>query len=366
MVNTTSQCCRKCRERDRMLSWLPASFIPMKDRKCHLFFLLFAAGCFVATETNAQWITPGAKPDAVVAADGSGTHKTIQQAVDAAPAKGGSRFFIQVRPGSYREKLVIKKNKGPITLFGEDTKSTILTYDDFASKRDEHGEEIGSMNSYTAQIEADGFAAENITFANPHWPRSVFGHQAIALSLVADRTNLRKCRLIGYQDTLYVSGGRQYFEECYIEGIGDYIFGDAIAFFERCELHCTEKCMFITAASTPPEQPIGFVFSNCRITAATLEKGVIYLGRTWGPYASVTFLNTEMPEAIVPGGWDNWFSAENEKTARFAEYRSKGPGAAVKQRVGWSRQLTDEEAAAFTKEKVLALKPSGGLETAAP
>src|SRR5204862_55403 len=142
---------------------------------------------------------------------------------------------------------------------------------------------------------------------NPHWPRSVVGHQAVALSLIANRTILRKCRLIGYQDTLYLSSGRQYFEDCYIEGIGDYIFGDAAAFFERCELHCIEKCMFITAASTPQEQPVGFVFSNCKITAATLEKGIIYLGRTWGPYASVTFLHTEMPEAIIPGGWDNWF-----------------------------------------------------------
>src|SRR5204863_7937185 len=105
-----------------MFSLPPASFIPVKDRECHLLCVLFVAGCWVAAETNAQWITPGAKPDAVVAADGSGTHKTVQQAVDAAPAKGGSRFFIQVKPGSYREKLVIQKNKGPITLFGEEAK----------------------------------------------------------------------------------------------------------------------------------------------------------------------------------------------------------------------------------------------------
>lgn len=315
-------------------------------------------GCVAATGTNAQWIPPGARPNAVVAADGSGTHKSIQQAVDAAPAKGGPRFFIQVKPGSYSEKLLIDENKGPITLFGEAAKTTILTYDDFAGKRDEHGQELGGANSYSAKIATDSFAAENITFANSHWRGGGNSNQAIALSLVTDRASFRKCRMIGKQDTLYASGGRHYFEECYIEGEVDYIFGDATAFFERCELHCIGKCTFITAASTPRERPVGFVFSNCKITATSRERGTTYLGRPWRPHASVTFLNTEMSELIAPAGWDNWANPENEKTARFAEYKSKGAGAAVKERVRWSRQLTDEEAAAFTKEKVLGPQPS--------
>jgi pectinesterase len=305
---------------------------------------------------NAQWITPDTKPDAVVAVDGSGTHKTIQKAVDAAPDKGGSRFFIQIKPGSYYEKLVIPANKGPITLFGEEARITILTYDDFAAKRNPQGQQLGLADSYSARIDADGFAAEKMTFANSHWRSGGSGNQAIALSLNADRASFRNCRFIGKQDTLYLNGGRQYFEDCYIEGEVDYIFGDATAFFERCELHCVGKGTFITAASTPREKPVGFVFSHCRITAKTSEKGKTHLGRTWRPFASVTFLNTEMSETIVPKGWDNWANAENEKTARFAEYKSKGPGAAVKERVPWSRQLTDEEAAAFTREKVLGLE----------
>lgn len=330
------------------------TFVPVKYTKCHRFLsLLVAAGCCAATEANAQWMAPGAKPDAIVAADGSGTHKTVQEAVDAAPDKGSSRFFIQIKPGSYYEKLVIRENKGPITLFGEEAKTTILTYDDFAAKRDDQGRHLGGANSYSTKIAADGFAAENITFANSHWRSGGSGNQAIALSLTADGASFRKCRLIGKQDTLYASGGRQYFEDCYIEGEVDYIFGDATAFFERCELHCVGKCTFITAASTPPEKPVGFVFSNCKITGKTLEKGKTHLGRTWSPHASVTFLNTEMSDVIAPKGWDNWANVENERTARFAEYRSKGPGAAVKERVRWSRQLTDEEAAAFSKEKVL-------------
>ena len=335
----------------------------MKCRTCaQVLFLLVVLGCGATARASDPWITPDGKPDAVVAADGSGTHTTIQQAIDAAPDKGGSRFFIRIKPGSYQEKLIIPARKGPITLFAEEAKNTILTYDDFAAKQDEKGQPLGASNSYSAKIEADGFAAENITFANSHWRSGGSGNQALALSLTGDRAIFRKCRLIGKQDTLYLSGGRHYFEDCYIEGEVDYIFGDATAFFERCELHCAGKCRFITAASTPREKPIGFVFSNCKITAKTPEKGRTHLGRTWGPHASVTFLNTEMSEVISPKGWDNWANIENEKTARFAEYKSKGPGAAVKERVPWSRQLTEQEAAAFSKEKVLGL-PSSEPET---
>ncbi len=47
----------------------------------------------------------------------------------------------------------------------------------------------------------------------------------------------------------------------------------------------------ITAAKTPEDQPARFVFSRCRITAATGD-GKFYLGRPWGPFASVTFLKS--------------------------------------------------------------------------
>jgi pectinesterase len=335
----------------------------VKYTNCHrLLFILVVTGCGAAPRINAQWIAPGVKPDAIVAADGSGTHTTIQRAVNAAPTKGGPRFFIQVKPGSYFEKLLVPDDKGPITLFGEAAKTTILSYDDFAGKRDEHGKELGGANSYSAKIAADDFAAEHITFANSHWRGGGNTNQAIALSLVAHGASFRKCRMIGKQDTLYAGGGRHYFEECFIEGEVDFIFGDATVFFERCELHCIGKSTFITAASTAKERPLGFVFSDCKITAMSREKGTTYLGRPWRPHASVTFLNTEISEVIAPAGWDNWANPENEKTARFTEYKSKGPGAAVKERVRWSRQLSDEEAAAFTKEKVLAL-PLGELET---
>jgi hypothetical protein len=131
----------------------------------------------------------------------------------------------------------------------------------------------------------------------------------------------------------------------------DFIFGAATAFFEKCHVHCL-KNGYITAASTPDDQPFGFVFSNCKITGESAG-GNTYLGRPWRIYASTIFLNTEMSEVVRPAGWDNWKKPEAEKTARYAEFNSTGPGANPAARVSWARQLTGAEAKAITVERVL-------------
>jgi pectinesterase len=60
-----------------------------------------------------------------------------------------------------------------------------------------------------------------------------------------------------------------------------------------------------------------------------------------------------MPVGIRPEGWHNWDRPERERTVRYAEYGSTGPGANSAARVKWARQLTADEAAAITPEKVL-------------
>ena len=132
----------------------------------------------------------------------------------------------------------------------------------------------------------------------------------------------------------------------------DFIFGAATVFFEKCHIHCLRNG-YITAASTPYDQPFGFVFSDCRITGQTPEVRT-YLGRPWRLYASTIFLNTEMSKVVRPEGWNNWKKPEAEKTARYAEFNSRGPGTDPQARVSWARQLTPAEAAAITRQKVLA------------
>jgi pectinesterase len=316
---------------------------------------LFILSCQLIAVRRAESISVGASPsaDAVVAVDGNGTHTTVQQAINAAPAKGNRRFYIQIKPGVYREKIVISKDKAPITLYGDDARTTILTYDDYAGKLGADGKPLRTRGSYSVKLTANDFTAANVTFQNTHAVMSGENDQAIAVAVIGDRVVFRKCRFIGWQDTVYADGGRLYFEDCYIAGQVDYIFGSATVFFHRCELHCVAQGVSITAASTTRDRQFGYVFSHCKITAESPANWKTYLGRPWRPYAAVTFLNTEMADVIASEGWHNWDNPQNEKTARFAEYRSTGTGASLEKRVRWSKQLTDAEAKNYTVENVL-------------
>ena len=159
--------------------------------------------------------------------------------------------------------------------------------------------------------------------------------------------------MTGFQDVLFLSGSgvKHYFKDCYIEGTTDFIFGAATAVFEDCHIH-SKKNSHVTAASTNGIIPFGFVFFNCRLTSdSTVNK--VSLGRPWSPTASVTYLNCWMGKHIIPEGWNNWRNPANEATARYAEYKSTGPGANPAARVKWAKQLTEEEAKRFTLKNIL-------------
>jgi pectinesterase len=174
--------------------------------------------------------------------------------------------------------------------------------------------------------------------------------QALALRVDGDRVQFRNCRFLGWQDTILLNRGRQYFKDCYIEGHVDFIFGGATAFFENCHIHCLRNG-YITAASTPADQAYGFVFRDSRITGEPDVK--TYLGRPWRPYAMTVFINTEMSDVVRPEGWNNWRDPSREQTVRYGEHNSTGPGANLEERVDWAKQISANEAAKFTVEAVL-------------
>jgi pectinesterase len=289
------------------------------------------------------------KADAVVSADGSAQHKTVQEAINASPQTTGPRtpWTILVKPGIYKELLSIQREKRFVRLIGEDAEKTVITYDLSPKVNGADGKPLGTFRTPTVTIDADDFTVENLTLENSAGPVG----QAVAVRVDGDRVIFRGCRLLGFQDTLLVNRGRHYFENCYIVGAVDFIFGGATAFFERCRIHCV-RGGYITAASTPDTQPYGLVFSHCRITGESPEVQT-YLGRPWREFAGTIFLNTEMSEVIRPAGWHNWNKPEREQTARYAEFNSTGPGANPQSRVLWSRQLIGEEARGITAEKVL-------------
>ncbi len=178
----------------------------------------FAALCFLVncSQSSMAQQTPAAPQRVTVAANGSGDFQTVQQAVNAAPTDKAKRFVIALKPGIYREKLVIAREKGPITLQGDDAATTTLTFDDSAGKLDAEGKPLGIGGSYSASIASDDFIAENLTFENTHQIGGGVGNQAIALSFQGDRGVFRKCRFLGKQDTLYLARNRQYFEDCFL------------------------------------------------------------------------------------------------------------------------------------------------------
>ncbi|HYJ46071.1 MAG TPA: pectinesterase family protein [Pyrinomonadaceae bacterium] len=290
-----------------------------------------------------------AQTELFVAPDGSAKYKSVQEAIMAVPAGSPDNpVIIHLKPGVYKELIYIQHEKRFFHLVGENAEKTVLTYDLNANLTGKDGKPIGTFRTPSTQIDADDFTAENITFENAAGPVG----QALAVRVDGDRVVFRNCRFLGWQDTILLNRGRQYFENCYITGHVDFIFGGATAFFERCHIHCL-KDGYITAASTPDNQPYGFVFSHCKITGETAAVKT-YLGRPWRAYSAVTFLDTEMTEVVRPEGWHNWNFPEREKTARYAEYGSRGAGATTRSRVAWSHQLSKAEAKAITMEKVLA------------
>ncbi len=287
--------------------------------------------------------------DFVVAQDGSGDFATIQEAIDAVPHLRKYRTTIIIKNGIYKEKLILPSTKTNVSLIGESVERTVITYDDFASRTNMFGEEIGTSGSSGFYVFGDGFVARNITFSNSAGPVG----QAVAVRVDGDRVVFENCRFLGFQDTLYPhgEGSRQYYRHCYVEGTVDFIFGWSTAVFDSCQIHCKGRG-YITAASTPATSPFGFVFMNCRITGDSVEP-THYLGRPWRPYSNTVFLQCELGSHINPEGWHNWNKPEAEQTAFYAEYENFGPGARPLSRVTWSHQLTDAEAALYTIRNIL-------------
>lgn len=288
--------------------------------------------------------------DMVVAADGSGDYKTLQEAFMGVPDFRKNPTTIFLKPGTYKEKLVLAESKTNVHLIADNADETIVTYDDYASKTNQFGEELGTTGSSSFFIFGDGFQAKNITFENSSGPVG----QAVAVRIDGDKVVFENCRFLGFQDTLYPHGrdSRQYYKNCYIEGTTDFIFGWSTAVFEDCEIYSKDGGHYITAASTEKDADFGFVFINCTLTGDA-PKETVYLGRPWRDYAQTVFINTEMGDHIKKEGWHNWSKPEAENTAFYAEYNSTGKGANTEERVSWSKQLSKEEAEKYTAENVL-------------
>ncbi len=285
--------------------------------------------------------------EVVVAQDGSGQFTNVQAAIMSVPMGYATNpVVIRIKPGIYKEQIYVQREKRFFHLIGAAATNTVLSFDLNANLQGLDGKPIGTFRTPSTYIDAEDFTAENITFENSAGPVG----QALAIRIDADRVVFRNCRFLGWQDTILANRGRHYFENCYIEGHVDFIFGGATCWFERTQIHCL-KDGYITAASTPDTNEFGYVFNDCEITGAAGVK--TYLGRPWRDFAATVFVNTTMGEVVRPEGWHNWGKVERERTTRYGEFGSRGAGGNMEQRVKWAKPLTATEAKALTVERVL-------------
>ncbi|QMW01395.1 pectinesterase family protein [Spirosoma foliorum] len=312
-----------------------------------LFLLIWTTSSFAQTPPPAS---PTVSVTVTVAQDGSGNYKTIQEAVNNFRDHMQVRVTLYIKNGVYAEKLVIPSWKPNIHVIGESKEGVIITGNDYSGKdypggKDWTGKDkYSTYTSYVVLVDAPDIILENLTIRNTAGRVG----QAVALHVEGDRFVCKNCVLLGNQDTLYAAaeGSRQYYENCYIEGTTDFIFGKSIAVFQSCTIKNLSDS-FITAAATPEYQRYGFVFFDCKLIADPAAQKV-YLGRPWRLYAKTIFIRIDMGDHILPVGWDNWGNADNEKTVLYAEYGSTGPGGNSSKRAGWSKQLSTKEANQYT------------------
>jgi pectinesterase len=288
----------------------------------------------------------GADIRVVVAQDGTGNYPTVQNAVDhvldRATTPYSGRVFLDIKPGVYKERVRIPPDRPRMTLRGQDAATTTISFSVGAK------DVGGTFLSAVLDISGNEFEMENLTVENTYG----VGTQAVAVLVHSDRAVFRHCRFLAMQDTLYAASGRQYYEDCYIAGHVDFIFGNAQAVFERCEIR-SRGAGYLTAQSrTVATGPEGFVFDHCRLTADPDVRN-IYLGRPWRNYSRVVFLDTWMDSHIRPDGWNNWNKPDAEKTSFYAEFNSSGPGAENAKRVPWAHSLTAAEARPFRPDTFL-------------
>src|ERR1017187_7980702 len=186
-------------------------------------FLFVVAQVFFTVSVLAQ-------TNLFVAADGSAPFSSVQSAIMAVPSGSNENpVIIHIAPGTYKELIYLQHEKRFFKLVGENPTNTILSFNLYAGITNAEGKPIGTFKTPSTTIDADDFTAENVTFANDAGPVG----QALAIRVDGDRAAFRNCRFLGWQDTILLNRGRQYFENCYVCGHVDFIFGAATAWFEK-------------------------------------------------------------------------------------------------------------------------------------
>ncbi|CAH9088766.1 unnamed protein product [Cuscuta europaea] len=301
----------------------------------------------LSTPEFPEWLKPNDRkllqsveftPDAVVALDGTGNFTSIMDAVSAVNnSVSDRRYVIHVKKGVYRENVEIGKKKWNIMMIGDGKGNTII------SGNRSFIDGWTTFRSATFAVKGLGFIARDLTIENTAGPEK---HQAVAFRSDSDLSVLYRCAITGYQDTLYAHTLRQFYRECYISGTVDFIFGNAAAVFQKCQIQARQglpdqKNTITAHGRKDPTEPTGFSIQFCKITG---DPGLIaagnststYLGRPWKLYSRTVVMESYLSSVIMPRGWLEWNASFALDTLFYGEYLNYGPGAGLGSRVNWT------------------------------
>jgi pectinesterase len=303
----------------------------------------------------------------------SGTYATVQAAVNAAIEAGGTtRKYIEIQSGTYTGLVVVPAGV-PLTIYGDSETGVVLQlnahevmtgpefkavvghsedfnssapaqvssyYDDCTTRSTLGTNCTATVISYASSLQFKNLTIENSYADND--PNANGQNQAVAyLNNGGDEVILDTVRLLGHQDTLWLSGigKRTYLRNCYVAGDVDFIFGDMIGVFDTCEIeYLTNRTT--TGTITAPSHPSadqGFLFSGGSFTATGATNSV-YFGRQWPQHGAST--GQTIIRQVNLGGhirstapWEQWSSSYPidygaSGNWRLAEYDNTGAGAA--------------------------------------
>lgn len=296
-------------------------------------------------------------PNAVVAKDGSGKFKTVNDALKAYPPNHQGRYIIYIKAGVYNEQVLIDKKLPNVFMYGDGAGKSIITCDKNVAIA-----KFTTMTSATVGVNSEGFIAKGITFRNTAGP---LGHQAVALRISGDRGAVFDCSIEGYQDTLYYQTFRQFYRNCVVSGTLDFIFGMGSALIQNSEIVLRRPQgsgkNTITADGRELQNQIGgVVLQNCRIVAeqsyfADRFKFENYLMRPWKAWSTNIYMESEIGDLIRPEGFMIWEDPNKpnhfEQTCEVYEYANRGPGANSNQRSKLFKKykvLSPQEATKYT------------------
>jgi len=242
-------------------------------------------------------------------------------------------IHLYLESGVYQEKLILKHHN--LKIYGSKTGITRIVNADYSYKMHQDGLLYNTFRTSTVMCLGKHIELYDLEIENTSGSGFTIG-QAVALSIYSTEAYVKRCKLMGHQDTLF-SGplpvdlcerydhflpieqrssaqSHQHFSECTIIGDVDFIFGSGTAYFESCTIIAKSKG-YIAAPSTDPSFPYGFVFDHCKFISLSNQSDV-YLARPWRKGGASIFLNSSFEGLFHLNRFEAW----NQDFMRFYEY----------------------------------------------